>query len=84
MVSQMLRSGRQAILTTHSTDLLGDSIEPSAVLLLTPSDQGTEVHTGVDIGLIKRVMEERICLSDSIDSGAPTVDERQIPLFDEE
>lgn len=84
MVSQMLRSGRQTILTTHSTELLGDSIEPNAVLLLTPSDQGTEVHTGVNIGLIKRVMEERICLADSIDSEPPAVDERQIPLFEEE
>jgi hypothetical protein len=84
MVSRMLRSGRQAILTTHSTDLLGDSIDPNAVLLLTPGDQGTEVHTGVKIGLIKQVMEERICLAEAIGAEPPAVDERQIPLFEEE
>lgn len=86
MLGHMLsRSGRQAILTTHSTELFEEgSIKPNEALLLTPGDDGTEIHAGVEFALIKRVMASGMCLADALEPEAVFVDDRQIPLFDED
>lgn len=82
LVARMLgRSGRQAILTTHSTEMLeGNAFEPAEVLLLTPGEQGTEVHAAVEFPLIRRVMAEGLRLAELNEPA--TLDERQIPLFE--
>jgi predicted ATPase len=86
MVGRMLnRSGRQAILTTHSTEVFtGDSIIPNEVLLLTPGDEGTEIHAAVEFSLIRRVMADGTCLAEAIGPPPPVIDDRQISLFEED
>jgi predicted ATPase len=86
MIGRMTsRSGRQAIFTTHSTELLeANAVEPAEVLLLTPGDEGTEIHAAVELPLIRRVMADGICLAEAIGPELPLVDDRQILLFEEE
>ncbi len=49
---------RQVILTTHSYDLLHtDTISPDEVLVLLPTDEGTEVKRASDIETVRQYLE---------------------------
>lgn len=61
------RSGRQTIVSTHSPDLLRDEgIGLDEVLLLEPSEEGTEVRSAGDFKEISKLLRRGLALSDAV------------------
>jgi len=61
------RSGRQILLSTHSTDLLRDEgIGLDELLLLIPSSEGTEVRPAKTIREIERLLQSGMTLADVV------------------
>ena len=61
------RSGRQVIISTHSTDILRDEgIGIDEVLLLKPEEEGTAVRLAADIAEIKALREGSISLDEVV------------------
>ncbi|MGH7324985.1 MAG: AAA family ATPase [Candidatus Rokuibacteriota bacterium] len=61
------RSGRQALLSTHSPDLLSDEgIAPEEVLLLEPSKEDTAVTVAWDDDQVRRLLEGGATLAETV------------------
>ena len=61
------KAGRQAIVSTHSTELLADpSIGLDEVLLLVPGTEGTEVHPAKNTADIQVLIEEGVSLAEAL------------------
>jgi len=61
------RTGRQTLVSTHSTDLLRDEgIGLDEVLLLIPSAEGTSVKTAGDFEQIKALLEGGLSLAEAV------------------
>lgn len=64
---QKKKSGkRQVILTTHSYDLLNNkTIDPKEVIVLKPSDEGTELKTAMDIESIRSLIDAGFSIAEA-------------------
>jgi|SRR5579863_1016753 len=61
------RSGRQVIVSTHSSELLRDEgIGMDEVLLLTPSDEGTSVRPASDFKDVETLLDSGLSLPEAI------------------
>jgi len=70
------RTGRQILVSSHSTDLLRDEgIGLDEVLLLTPGIEGTSVKTAGDFDEIKALLEGGLSLAEAV---MPRVGPRQV------
>ena len=77
------RTGRQVIISTHSTDLLrDDGIGLDEVLLLTPSEEGTSVKPAGELKDIRTLLESgRISLVDAVIPHTRPMHAEQLMLF---
>jgi predicted ATPase len=78
------RTGRQILLSTHSTDLLTDEgIGLDEVLLLQPSDDGTSVRTASSFEDIKVLLEGGVNLAEAVMPHTAPSKSKQLTLFGE-
>jgi predicted ATPase len=78
------RTGRQILLSTHSTDLLSDEgIGLDEVLLLQPSDDGTSVRTASSFKDVKELLEGGANLAEAVIPHTSPSKSRQLSLFGE-
>lgn len=76
------RTGRQIMISTHSTDLLKDEgIGLDEVLLLQPSPEGTSVHLASEFSEIQLLLEGGVGLADSVIPRTRPEKARQLSLF---
>lgn len=76
------RSGRQVIVSTHSTDLfLDEGIALDEVLILTPEGEGTTVSQAENIREISELLEGGGMLRDAILARTRPPDAHQLALF---
>ncbi|MYE31879.1 MAG: AAA family ATPase [Chloroflexi bacterium] len=76
------RSGRQVIVSTHSTDLfLDEGIALDEVLILTPEGEGTTVSQAENIRAISELLEGGGMLRDAILARTRPPDAHQLALF---
>lgn len=77
------RSGRQAILSTHSTDLFVDEgIALDEVLILKPEGEGTSVKKAEDVAEIQALLEGGGMLLDAILAHTRPPNAHQLALFE--
>jgi predicted ATPase len=77
------RSGRQMIVSTHSSDLLqDDGIGLDEVLLLTPSPEGTQVRTAEAFPEIGTLLHGGSTLSEAVMPLTRPMDAQQLALFE--
>ena len=77
------RSGRQTILSTHSTDLfLDEGISLEEVLVLTPRGEGTAVSQAEDVREITELLEGGGMLLDAILAHTRPPNAHQLALFE--
>lgn len=78
------RSGRQVIVSTHSTDLLRDEgIGLDEVMLLQPGSEGTSVRLARDLRDIEALLEGGLSLADAVVPATRPRDAKQLMLFGE-
>jgi len=78
------RSGRQVLISTHSSDLLrDDGIGLDEALLLQPSGEGTTVKTAASCGEIKALLEGGMSLADAVIPRTRPENVEQLMLFGE-
>jgi len=76
------RTGRQVLISTHSTDLLEDEgIGLDEVLLLIPGAEGTGVKRASEFKEVKALLEGGSTLADAILPRTRPVDARQLAFF---
>jgi predicted ATPase len=75
-------SGRQILLSTHSTDLLRDQgIGLDEVLLLQPATEGTAVEAAANFKDIRRLLEGGVALGDAVMPRTRPRNAKQLMLF---
>ncbi|HXG33496.1 MAG TPA: AAA family ATPase, partial [Bryobacteraceae bacterium] len=78
------RTGRQIILSTHSTDLLHDEgIGLDEVLLLQPSPEGTTVRRADEFDDIRRLLEGGLTPAEAVIPKTRPSNPEQLALFAE-
>lgn len=78
------RSGRQVLISTHSSDLLrDDGIGLDEALLLQPSGEGTTVQTAASFSEIKALLEGGMSLADAVIPRTRPENVEQLMLFGE-
>lgn len=78
------RTGRQIILSTHSTDLLADEgIGMDEVLLLQPSSEGTTVTPAGNFEDIRRLLEGGLSLAEAVIPKTRPSNPEELPHFAE-
>lgn len=78
------RSGRQVLISTHSSDLLrDDGIGLDEALLLQPSGEGTTVQTAASFGEIKALLDGGMSLADAVIPRTRPENVEQLMLFGE-
>lgn len=76
------RSGRQVMVSTHSTDLLrDDGIGPDEVLLLSPGSEGTTVSAASAFREIEELLKGGSSLSEAVVSRTRPRESHQLSLF---
>ena len=76
------RTARQAIVSTHSPDLLGDGgIGLDEVLLLEPGEEGTSVRVASELEEVERLLRGGMSLADVILPRTRPSNIEQLPLF---
>jgi predicted ATPase len=66
MASIQKEYGRQIIVSTHSYDLLrNEGIAPDEVLVLRPSDDGTRVETGMEISVVRQLVDAGLTVAEA-------------------
>ena len=79
-----VRSGRQVLISTHSSDLLrDDGIGLDESLLLQPSGEGTTVQTAASFAEIKALLEGGMSLADAVIPRTRPANVEQLMLFGE-
>jgi len=77
--AQRSAGGRQAFISTHSDDLMGDEgIGPNEILLVRSAGEGSEVVQGADIEEIRTALESGLTAADVV---MPMTAKEQIDLF---
>jgi predicted ATPase len=78
------RTGRQVLLSTHSTDLLAEEgIGVDEVLLLQPSPEGTTVRPAGELADIQALLSGGISLGEAVIPKTKPSNAEQLPLFAE-
>ncbi|HWQ36091.1 MAG TPA: AAA family ATPase [Blastocatellia bacterium] len=78
--AQKSGNGRQVILSTHSEQLLADpGIAPEEVLLVQPTQEGSEIISAVSVGQIIKLMEAGVPASQAV---LPRTELKQMSLLD--
>jgi predicted ATPase len=78
------RSGRQVLISTHSTDLLRDEgIGLDEVLLLEPRSEGTSVGLAGDFSEVSALLEGGVTLAEAVIPRTRPRNVEQLALFDE-
>ncbi|MBI2370528.1 MAG: AAA family ATPase [Deltaproteobacteria bacterium] len=76
------RSGRQVLISTHSTDLLrDDGIGLDEVLLLVPGPEGTTVHPTSELGEIEPLLKGGVSLAEAVIPRTRPARAHQLSLF---
>ncbi len=76
-------SGRQAIVSTHSTDLLRDEgIELEEIILLTPGRQGTSIAAASSVEEIQTLVSNGFNLASIVQSITSPMDADEVAYFD--
>ncbi len=77
------RTGRQVILSTHSTELLrADGIRLDEILLLIPGHEGTEVRPAMRAEEVQVLLDTGLGpAATSLEEGATAAEDRQMGLF---
>jgi len=76
------RTGRQILISTHSSDLLRDeSIGLDEVLLLSPEREGTTVKRSADLDEVRHLLEGGASLAEAIMPRTAPPTARQLSLF---
>jgi predicted ATPase len=60
------QTGRQIIVTTHSSDLLREGVAMDEVLLLAPTPDGTSVRTAAQLTDVRELLEGGLNLADTV------------------
>lgn len=77
--AQRAAGGRQAFISTHSDDLMGDEgIGPNEILLVRSANEGSEVVHGAQIAQIRQALEAGLTAADVV---MPMTAKEQIELF---
>lgn len=64
-----LQTGRQVIVTTHAEEMLADrGVDPSEVIVLTPSEHETSVRNGNDVPELRRAVKAKLPLGRAVTS----------------
>lgn len=64
-----LQTGRQVIVTTHAEEMLADrGVDPSEVIVLTPSEHETSVRNGSDVPELRRAVKAHLPLGRAVTS----------------
>ena len=61
-----LRSNRQSLISTHSADLLSNGVSPKEVLLLVPTEEGTEVKSTRSFKKLVALVEAGMPLGEAV------------------
>lgn len=78
------RTGRQVLLSTHSTDLLRDEgIALDEVLLLQPGPEGTSVHLAGEFAEIRELLKSGLSLAETVLPRTRPDKAQQLSLFGE-
>jgi len=78
------RSGRQVLISTHSSDLLrDDGIGLDEALILLPRAEGTSVYTAGSFSEIKALLEGGMSLADAVIPRTRPENVEQLTLFGE-
>lgn len=78
------KTSRQTLISTHSADLLSDeSIDPSEVLLLIPSEDGTRVELASTDDQIAALVESGLSIAEAVLPKTAPVKALQLGLFGE-
>ncbi len=76
------KAGRQAIVSTHSTELLADpSIGLDEVLLLVPGVEGTDVYPAKETANIQTLIDEGVSLAEALIPLTRPKDVQQLAIF---
>lgn len=76
---------RQILVSTHSDDLLRDEgIAPDEVLILRPTANGTTVETGLEIEVVKRLLEAGLTVAEAALPLTQPPDAEKLSLLGEE
>lgn len=83
MVHRVQRdSGRQVIISTHSTDLLQNrGVGLDEVLMFVPGQEGTKVQSPADIEQVRRLVEGGLSLADAVIPYTRPKDAEQLSLL---
>ncbi len=83
MMAHVLRSrDRQIIVSTHSSDLLGDQdIAPDEVLLFIPSENGTSVESGGSLREVRELLESGLTVAEAVIPRTRPAHAAQLSLF---
>ena len=77
--AQRTAGGRQAFISTHSDDLMGDEgIGPNEILLVRSANEGSEVVLGAEIAEIRQALAAGLTAADVV---MPMTAKKQIELF---
>jgi predicted ATPase len=78
------RSGRQIIVTTHSTDLLREGVGLNEVILLEPSSEGTSAKTAAEYEDIRELLEGGLNLAEIVMPRTRPQNTEQLSFFGDE
>jgi predicted ATPase len=76
------RSGRQVLITTHSSDLLADGVVLSEVHLLRVGEQGTEILSEPDLKDVRDLIEGGVPVGEAILPKAKAKDADHLSMLD--
>lgn len=77
-------TGRQVLVSTHSTDLFrDDGIGLDEVLLLSPTPEGTSIHPASDFDEIKALLDGGVPLAEAVMPRTRPANAHQLSLFGE-
>lgn len=78
------RSGRQIIVTTHSTDLLREGVGLNEVILLEPSSEGTSAKTAGEYEDVRELLEGGVNLAEIVMPRTRPQNTEQLSFFGDE
>lgn len=85
MVAIQKEHPRQILVSTHSDDLLRDEgIAPDEVLILRPTSNGTTVETGLEIEVVKQLLEAGLTVAEAALPLTQPPDAEKLSLLGEE
>lgn len=78
------KTGRQTLISTHSVELLSDpGIDPTEVLLLEPTTEGTEARVASSIGVVQELVQGGLPIGEAVLSRTAPQNSDQLSLFGE-